>query len=93
MVRTFDGKPSVINELWAAVRATIKPPYKVEIKRIIADEINVVVEAQGINTTPDGKIYHNKYCWVMRIEDEKIKELNEYMDTDLVTRTFQQPIM
>ncbi|HET6255159.1 MAG TPA: nuclear transport factor 2 family protein [Puia sp.] len=87
--RTFDGKAAVLNELWAAVRTTLKPPYKVTAKRFIADEDYVVVEAVGQNTTPDGKLYDNRYCWVCRIKDGKLVELWEYMDTDLVTRTFQ----
>lgn len=86
--KTFNGKSEVVNGLWAAVRTTLKPPYKAVARRIIADGDMVVVEAAGQNETPDGKIYNNRYCWVLRIEAGKIRELSEYMDTDLVTRTF-----
>jgi ketosteroid isomerase-like protein len=67
---------------------SLVPPYKVIAQRIIADGDVVAVEAVGQNTTPDGKVYNNAYCWVCRFQDGKIRELNEYMDTDLVTRTF-----
>ncbi len=87
--RTFDGKQAVLGELWAAVRASLKPPYKVFAHRFIADGDYVVVEASGKDTTPDGKKYHNKYCWVCRISNGKLHELREYMDTQLVTETFQ----
>ena len=86
--KIFDGKDSVINELWHAVQQTLVPPFKVRAKCIIADKDNVVVEAIGENRTPDGKSYENKYCWVFHIKNEKIYELREYMDTELVTRTF-----
>jgi uncharacterized protein len=86
--RTFDGKQAVLNELWSAVRTTLQPPYKVVVHRFIADGECVVVEATGLNTTPDGKAYNNKYCWVCRIVDGKLRELKEYMDTQLVTETF-----
>jgi ketosteroid isomerase-like protein len=86
--KTFNGKAAVIGELWAAVRTTLKPPYKVVARRFIADGDFVVVEAVGQNRTPDGKSYDNRYCWVLRIEGGMIRELSEYMDTDLVTRTF-----
>src|ERR1700753_3793394 len=62
--KTFNGKSEVINGLWAAVRQTLKPPYKVVASRFISDGDVVAVEAIGQNTTPDGKIYNNKYCWV-----------------------------
>ena len=88
--RVFDGKKVVLDELWSAVRATLVPPYKAVAHRFIADDDYVVVEASGQNTTPDGKTYNNKYCWVCRIGEGKLKELREYMDTDLVTRTFNE---
>jgi ketosteroid isomerase-like protein len=86
--RTFKGKQAVLDELWSAVRTTLKPPYKVIAHRFIADEDYVAVEASGQNTTPDGKVYNNKYCWVCRISGGKLHELREYMDTQLVTDTF-----
>jgi ketosteroid isomerase-like protein len=87
--KTFVGKQSVLGELWSAVRTTLKPPYKVVAHRFIADGEYVAVEASGQNTTPGGKSYNNKYCWVCRISEGMIHELNEYMDTQLVTETFQ----
>jgi ketosteroid isomerase-like protein len=87
--KTFQGKSSVVNQLWAAVRATLRPPYQVVAHRFIAEGDYVVVEALGQNTTPEGSTYHNKYCWVCRLAEGKLQELNEYMDTQLVTETFQ----
>lgn len=88
--KTFKGKSSVINELWSAVKATITQPSKVVPQRFIADGDYVVVESIGYNTTTDGKQYNNKYCWVLHIKGGKIYELNEYMDTELVTQAFQK---
>ena len=86
--KTFNGKSEVLGVLWSAVRQTLKPPYKVLANNFVADGDYVTVEAMGQNTTPDGRTYHNKYCWVCQILDGKIYELKEYMDTDLVTKTF-----
>jgi hypothetical protein len=88
--KTFNGKNEVLGELWSAVRQTLIPPYKVFANNFIADGNYVTVEAVGQNSTPDGKTYHNKYCWVCQIVDGKIYELKEYMDTDLVTKTFSE---
>lgn len=87
---TFKGKESVVNELLAAVKETLKPPYQVIPHRFIADGDFVVVEHTGKNTTPDGRPYNNKYCWVCRFSDGKLRELREYMDTELVTKTFDE---
>jgi uncharacterized protein len=48
----------------------------------------VVIEHRGRNATPDGRPYDNKYCWVCRFADGRLRELREYMDTQLVTETF-----
>ncbi len=88
--KIFDGRKVFLDELWSAVKTTLVSPYKVIAHRFIADDDYVVVEAIGQNITPDGKKYNNRYCWVCRISDSKLHELREYMDTDLVTRTFNK---
>ena len=55
--------------------------------RFIAEGDYVVVEARGNNTTKTGKPYNNAYCFVIRLHDGKLKEITEYMDTELVTAT------
>lgn len=87
--KTFQGKQAVVNDLWVAVKTTLRPPYKATATRIIADDDYAVVEANGHNMTPDGRPYNNRYCWVCRIREGKIRELDEYMDTELVSATFQ----
>jgi uncharacterized protein len=86
--RTFKGKTSVVDELWSAVRSTLREPFMVVAERFIAQGDHVVVESRGQNSTRDGRTYNNKYCWVCRIVDGRIEEVHEYMDTELVTATF-----
>jgi ketosteroid isomerase-like protein len=86
--RTFDGKASVLNELWKSVKTDIAQPFRVRATLILAEGEYVVVEGLGTNKTPNGREYNNRYCWIMKILEGKIVELKEYMDTDLVRRTF-----
>jgi len=81
----------VLDDLWRSVRESLKPPYKTVANNFIADGDYVAIEAIGQNSTPGGKTYNNQYCWVCRIQQGKIHELKEYMDTDLVTKTFTPP--
>lgn len=85
---TFEGKELVVNELLAAVKSTLTEPFEVVVHRFIAEGDYVVIEHSGKNTTPDGRPYNNKYCWVCRFSEGKLRELHEYMDTELVTKTF-----
>jgi len=86
--KTFNGKKEVVNELWGSVKTSIVQPFKFIIDRIIAEGDYVVIEGIGQNMTVEGKFYNNKYCWVCHIKDKKLKEVHEYMDTELVTQTF-----
>lgn len=85
---SFKGKETVVNELLAAVKATLTEPFEVVPHCFIAEGDYVVIEHTGKNTTPDGRPYHNRYCWVCRFSDGKLRELREYMDTELVTNIF-----
>ena len=60
--KTFDGKETVINELWKSVKTDIVQPFKVKASMIIAEGEYVVVEGMGSNKTPGGKEYNNRYC-------------------------------
>lgn len=86
--RTFDGKESVLHELWKSVKTDIVQPFRVKATLILADGEYVVVEGLGTNKASNGKEYNNRYCWIMKIIEGQIVELKEYMDTDLVRRTF-----
>ncbi len=86
--KKFTGKRAVVDELWKSVGATLVPPFKAIAENFIADGEYVVVEARGENFTLNGKKYFNNYCWVCRIAEGRIHEIREYMDTQLVTATF-----
>jgi ketosteroid isomerase-like protein len=87
----YAGKKAVIEELFASLRNEMEGRIKTVPHRFIADEDRVVVEAQGDNMTKAGKPYRNTYCMVFRIEDGKLKECVEYMDTELVTKVLNAP--
>jgi ketosteroid isomerase-like protein len=85
---TFEGKEAVVNGLFGAVQETLTPSFTVVVHRFIAEGEYVVVEHSGRNTTPDGRRYDNNYCWVCRFAEGKLREIHEYMDTQLVSETF-----
>jgi ketosteroid isomerase-like protein len=82
---TYDGKQAVLTELLGPLSSLFEGRISLTAHRFIAEGDHVVVEALGSNTTKAGKAYNNTYCYVFRIVDGKVEELNEYMDTELVT--------
>jgi uncharacterized protein len=82
---TYTGKQAVLNDLLGQLRARIEGRIKTVPHRFIAEGDFVVVEARGDNTTKDGRPYNNAYCFVIRLAEGKLREITEYMDTELVT--------
>ena len=81
--RRYDGKAAVQNELAPALFANFASDYRNHADAIIAEDDRVVVLARGEVKTVRGEDYNNSYCFVLRMNDGKIVELREYMDTSL----------
>lgn len=83
--RTYRGKESVLNDLLRQLGARLSGRYKATADRIITEGEYVVVQATGNATTKAGVPYNNEYCFIYRFEDGSIREVTEYLDTELVT--------
>ena len=88
--RTYEGKQSVLVELFGPLRARINGRIRTTAHRFIAEGDYVVVEARGSNTTKSGVPYNNNYCFVFRLAGNRLKEVTEYFDTELVTAALGQ---
>jgi ketosteroid isomerase-like protein len=89
--RTYEGKRAVREELLRPLFSQFADRYTNEVVRFIAEDDHVVVECRGHVTTKSGAPYNNTYCWVCRIEGGKLRELTEYLDTELVASALGSP--
>jgi ketosteroid isomerase-like protein len=89
--RTYDGKQAVLKELLGPLHAMIVDRVRTNAQRFIAEDDHVVVEARGNNNTRTGMVYNNTYCFVIRLGEGKLREITEYMDTELVTAVLGDP--
>jgi ketosteroid isomerase-like protein len=83
--KKYAGKAVVLTELFGTLTSRMDGRIKTIADRFIAEDDHVVVEAHGSNTTKSGKPYNNRYCFVFRVNDGKLKEVTEYLDTELVS--------
>jgi ketosteroid isomerase-like protein len=86
--KTYRGKKVVLKELMEPLFANFATRYTNIAHRFIAEDDYVAVECRGQVTTKTGKPYNNTYCYICRLADGKLKELTEYMDTQLVAECF-----
>jgi ketosteroid isomerase-like protein len=83
---TSRGKQEVIDKLLKPIRARLADgPIVFQPERFIAEGEYVVMQAKGRATALSGKPYNNTYCIVCRIVDGKVKEMVDYIDTELIT--------
>ena len=86
--RTFEGKQTIADTLFGGSTETLGPSSRIVVHGIHGDGNVVIVEHSGRNELPDGRRYDNNYCWIFEFGDGVIREVREYMDTQLVTETF-----
>lgn len=82
---TYQGKQAILDDLFKPLYEKFASRYTSAATRFIAEDDIVVVECQGKVLTKTGKRYDNTYCLVCRFEGGKMRELTEYLDTELVT--------
>jgi len=86
--QTYSGKNAVLAHL-AEARSALESRIRIRVRRIIADTDWVAVKGTGTARTKTGVDYNNTYCWVLGLNaDGKIREVTEYLDTELVTAAF-----
>lgn len=83
--KTYRGKEAVLNDLLGQLSLQLADRYRSTAERIIAEGEFVVVQARGHATTKAGVAYNNEYCFILRLSGGSIKEVTEYLDTELVT--------
>lgn len=88
---TYRGKAAILTRLLQPLVAQFADRYTSSASRLVAEGDVVVIECRGRVTTRAGRAYHNTYCWVCRLQDGQVKELTEYMDTELVSRVLEPP--
>jgi hypothetical protein len=84
----FNGKQEFIAKVLAPLGAALDGGLVITPDNLIADGEFVAMQSRGKSTAKNGKPYNNTYCHVFRINNGKIREVTEYLDTELVTSVF-----
>ena len=85
----MNGKQEIINKLFKPITAELESMGSTITDNIIAEGDYVVVQQHATGRqTKTGKPYNNQYCLVYKVVGDKIKEITEYLDTELVTSAF-----
>jgi uncharacterized protein len=87
--RTMNGKKEIVDKLLHPIFAELESMGSSATDNVIAEGDYVVVQSHASGRkTKTGNPYNNTYCNVFKVVDGKIKEITEYLDTELVTAAF-----
>jgi hypothetical protein len=85
----MNGKQEIIDKLLKPIFAQLESMGSNHIDNVIAEGDYVVLQQHATGrTTKSGHSYNNTYCLVYKVIEGKIKEITEYLDTELVTAAF-----
>jgi len=82
----FKSRKEFVDRILAPLGAQLEGPLTITTETLIAEGDLVVAQSHGRSATRKGVAYNNTYCHVFRIGDGKIREVTEYLDTELITR-------
>ena len=76
------GADGIVQLMLGAVEATFVPgTQRYEIRVMVAEGDHVLAETQLTARTPDGREYRNFYCFVFEMNEGRICEIREHVDT------------
>lgn len=87
--RTYTSRQQFLEGAVKPLSEKLAGPLQPTLLNVTAEGNNVVVQWQGQAPTKAGKTYRNSYCWVMRVENDKVQEGTAYIDTEAVTELFR----
>ena len=85
----MNGKKEIVDKLLHPIFSEMESMGSNHVDNVIAEGDFVVVQQHASGRkTKTGNPYNNSYCLVFKVLGGKIKEINEYLDTELVTAAF-----
>jgi ketosteroid isomerase-like protein len=85
----MNGKKEIVDKLLHPIFAEMESMGSNHVDNVIAEGDYVVVQQHATGRkTKTGNPYNNSYCLVYKVIGGKIKEITEYLDTELVTAAF-----
>jgi ketosteroid isomerase-like protein len=87
--RTYTSRAEFVDGAAKPLTAKLAGPIVPTARDVIAEGDKVVLQWEGRSSGKNGTIYHQTYCWVMRLADGKVREGTAYLDTELISQIWK----
>jgi ketosteroid isomerase-like protein len=84
----YNSKREFLERAGARMAEKLATSIQPTVRHVIADGNMVALVFDGRASGKNGTVYHQTYCWVLRVEDGRIREGTAYLDTELITKLF-----
>jgi uncharacterized protein len=84
----YNTKREFLEGAGARMAEKLATPIQPTVRHVIADGNMVALVFDGHARGKNGTDYRQTYCWVLRVEDGRIREGTAYLDTELITKLF-----
>jgi hypothetical protein len=85
----YESKREFLKGAFGRLGPRLEGVPRSKVVNVLVDGDHVVLQWEGTTRSVTGKPYHQTYCWVIRLRDERIVEVTAYLDTELVSAMFK----
>jgi ketosteroid isomerase-like protein len=86
---TFESKQAFLDGAVLPLHERLAGSIRGTLVDVLEDGDHVILRWKGESASKSGRPYHQVYCWVLRLEGGMVVEVTAYLDTELVTRMFE----
>ena len=89
----YRSKADFIAGTFAKLGQVLPQGARLHVDHLIVNGDEAVVELRSLATARNGMRFDNRYCWVVAFEHETIVRVRAYLDSAMVARLFENPIV
>lgn len=86
----YFSKGEFLDHTFARLNRILLDGTQLRVQHVLTDGDWAVVELRSFATAKNGMSFDNRYCWVMRFEEDLIVEVRAYLDSALVQRLIDE---
>jgi ketosteroid isomerase-like protein len=86
----YRSKSEFINATFARIAKLLQGGTQLRVVHLLTEGAWATVEMQSMATAINGMRFDNRYCWIVRFENERIVQVRAYLDSALIQRLFDE---